>query len=167
MRAILSIKRMYLLIILTIFVMPPAAFAQENEPEADPYAHIPQIVIEEAQDFLQECQGRTQLSSYYQCECLALKFIDERFKAGPEPNRDVITGRTLRYSECRDVVNATGRAYNECLSTPLGKTDREEHEKFCACYANQYGKMLENSDLSISSRNEIGLRRGARISCMQ
>lgn len=165
MRAILSIVSLFSFLITCVVAMPSIVIAQENND--DPYAHIPQIVIEEAQDFLQECQGKTQLSGYYSCECLALKFIDERFQAGPELSRDVITGRTLRYSECRDIVSATGKAYNECLATPLGRTEKDKHEKFCACYANQYGKMLESSDLSISSRNEISLRRGARIACMQ
>ena len=70
-------RLLYLTLFLCAFApsLLNAQTIQENE-------EIPQRYIEEAADIQQSCQNDPVMINYYDCECRAVRFLEERIKEG-------------------------------------------------------------------------------------
>jgi hypothetical protein len=139
----------------------PPATAQTAKP--DPYADLPEEYIEEAEKFYNECQTNDNMSRYYNCECLASKFLDKRIMAGPEVLNDIIVQSITH--ECADAAGAAGQEYQSCLENAPMMPANIPIEEYCTCYANTYAKLYEKYSLGPSSNTFIKLQTEAHISC--
>ncbi len=166
----------FLLSFFLIFALPPAsaeeslgdtlknAPAAQTKPEINPYADIPDEFIIEAREFYDMCNTTANMFQYYDCKCLATKFLDKRIEMGPDIGKDSITMAIER--ECPDASEAAGYEYGQCLGQasllPKGTIPLED---YCMCFANTYARLYENMSAGPSSTTFINLKAQAYTMC--
>lgn len=76
---------------------------------------------------------------YYDCKCMAMKFIDRRAaedEDAPRAQRGLLLNKIAK--ECPNEPAIAGDAFQSCMEwAPLMRRD---YRSFCECYANQYAK---------------------------
>ncbi len=141
-----------------------SAPAAQPQATVNPYADIPDEFIVEARQFYDMCSTTANMFQYYDCKCLATKFLDKRIEMGPVPRTDSITIAIER--ECPDASEAAGYEYGQCL----GKASLLSHgnipiEDYCTCFANTYARLYENMSAGPSSTTFINLQAQAHTMC--
>lgn len=127
-------------------------------------SHITDTQLAEAEEVFQHCKARRALSSQFDCECFAARFLDERLDIGPIANWDIIFIRFQ--SECRNVVETTGYAYSRCMSNfGVRSAINMEPKEFCECYARKWADIFENFPGKISTDSKRMMRSQARGHC--
>lgn len=118
--------------------------------------------LQDMQKFYGQCAGNSVTATYYDCRCLAVKYIDKRIERGryyePQELMNEIRG------ECSNPTEIAGYSYGVCKSQ-LALMDRAENsEAYCECFANAFAKAYQkNPDLS--SRYIQVLQRNAYVKC--
>lgn len=136
------------------------ALAQEAAPQSHSFDDIPDVYLEEATAFEEKCSTDPHLSRYYNCECLAVKFLDERIERGPAPSQSFIMQAIQ--GQCFDTIKLAGEEYTRCLN---GNFDDEELSKRCACIANTQAKLHELSRSAPTSRKNVAIKSRALTMC--
>lgn len=132
--------------------------------------------VDEAMYYGIACNNDESLNNYYDCQCLSVKFLDKRLEFGPEASRERVA-RSLQ-SECKQGTNVAGLRYSECMATAnmvkesnseeadsFADNFFEEHEKFCSCFGNEYGKMFENHRGEVTAKHHRNYRSAAILRC--
>jgi hypothetical protein len=141
-----------------------APAAQPQSPALDPYSDIPDEFITEARAFYQQCSTTAHLSQYYDCKCLATKFLDKRIEKGDEPTKGQIA--RLVQGECLDASGAAGYEYQRCLAQPsLVPSNGIPPEDYCACVGSTYARLYEGGGMRVSSSTFINLKSQAYVMC--
>lgn len=139
------------------------ALPTDNEADISKYS---KKEIEEAEVVYAECTASQRLSSAFDCECFASKYLEKRHKEGPVLQKDIIYNQ-LR-TECRNVVETTGREYSLCMSNPSFRdTNGIERKSFCECYARQWGKNFEGYKGVIDKKSRRYLKMMSRSHCIR
>ncbi len=160
--------------LLTFIVFNPVqAPAQEQDGGAAPhqqqdsqidYSAIPDEYLEEADAFFAECGTSTRFKNYYDCECLTVKYLDERIKSGPNKPKSAILVNIGK--ECADATYAAGKSFNDCLNMgPLLPVQGGDALGFCECYANTYANLYESFRVSPNSKTFQALQTQAMTAC--
>lgn len=126
-------------------------------------SEVPDEYIDEAIAFNEECQGSLNLSSNYDCDCLASRYLDERIKGEDKVNRSSILLKIEK--ECKSAVNAAGANYQKCLSTAVLMPVSMDVEKYCSCFASTYAKIYEQSVQTPSPRLHLEIHKRASTYC--
>lgn len=154
------------LIILSFSALPvwaqeqPADDAQASQ---NPYDDIPDEFIAEAASYYNECATSYTQKNYYDCKCLASKYLDFRIEEGPTaPKSSILTRLT---PECRDYTHITGQEYGECLRKTHNLPAGTDPEAYCACFVNTYISLLERSNPVIRSANLRPLKTRSAVAC--
>ena len=138
--------------------------AAQQKPAANPYADIPEAYIQEAGDYYKRCAATANMYQYYDCKCLATKYLDIRMKTSADYPRDMILASLQK--ECFDASEAAGYEYEQCIAhknlMPAGNIPIED---YCTCMATTYAKLFENSGISASSNTFVHLRAEAITMC--
>lgn len=112
------------------------------DPEDSTFSNITDTQIEEAQGVFRHCKSNDQMSTLYDCECFASRFLEERIKAGPMPSYQELFPRFR--TDCRNIVETTGQTYSQCMSMPImidiGNIERKD---YCECYAREWAKRFK------------------------
>lgn len=141
-----------------------SAPAAQPKAATNPYADIPDEFITEARQFYDMCSTTANMFQYYDCKCLATKFLDKRIEMGPDIGKDSITMAIGQ--ECPDASEAAGYEYGQCLGQasllPKGNIQLED---YCACFANTYARLYENMSAGPSSTTFINLKAQAYTMC--
>ncbi len=124
---------------------------------------IPDEYIEEAQKFYDNCEADFNMNSNYDCQCLSVKYLDERIERGP----DSAAGSVLLsiQKECPNTVGAAGFAYTECLRQGTMMSLYQPIEEYCECYANTFAKLYKNAKVTPGSQHFTALKTQTRLMC--
>lgn len=139
----------------------PAQAPQSAKP--DPYANIPDEYIREAQSFYGQCASSSSMYMYYNCKCLATKFLDQRISLGPSIRRNTIQMNIN--TECLDATQTAGYEYQNCLNNATLVLKRRDPEEYCECYANTYVRLFETMKMAPSSKTFEALQTQAYVTC--
>jgi hypothetical protein len=94
---------------------------------------IPQILLDEMKEIEQNCEGNYFYSSFHDCRCVAVRFLDERLKSDPETPQFIIFKRVN--AQCPDKTAIAGFVYRSCYD--MAKIDRPDYIDFCECVAKE------------------------------
>ncbi len=94
------------------------------------------LMIETEQQYNQ-CTSKGSYSKYYDCQCIAIKFLDKRIEIGPDmASQHIIRDVTL---ECPYPAGIAGISYQKCED--MFEMDIVGNlEEFCTCVANSISK---------------------------
>ncbi len=135
----------------------------KNEQTPNLYANLPQEYILEAQQFFSRCKSSGTMSPYYNCKCLATKYLDKRIELGPEASDNDISFAIE--GECPDASEAAGYKYTQCLKQLGAIPPRTDPEEYCSCYANTFAKLYEQNRKGPSSKVFVRLQAQAMTIC--
>jgi hypothetical protein len=135
---------------------------QTNTPRNN-YADIPDEYIEEAIAFGESCKTDENLRQYHDCECLAVKYLDERIKRGPRAHSSSLM--LAIEEQCPDATEAAGIRYEQCIQNELNMPQDIPIESFCTCYANTFAELFEAGKYEPGSDTTIRLQTTAMIEC--
>jgi hypothetical protein len=95
-----------------------------------------QELMDEMETVRTECQQNSVISVYQDCDCRAVKFLDARLAAGPEPSTNQLAYQVSM--ECPNKPAIAGHEYKSCLQNfkHLINDSPQDLEKFCKCTAN-------------------------------
>lgn len=140
----------------------PAQTPIPTNPE--PFVDLPEEYIQEAQKYYARCENTGSMSLYYNCKCLASKFLDKRIQVGPQASGTSIA-LTIA-GECADATKAAGYEYGECIKNGVLMPINVPIEDYCACYANTFAKLYEKySHSGPGTRTFVHYQTQAYISC--
>ena len=95
---------------------------------------IQQEILEEAEMVHGLCSGRYTYSRFYDCDCVAAKFVDARIERGPGKGPTYLAEEVA--IECPNQPGIAGFAWDQCQSIaenmPYGRNE------YCTCFAKQY-----------------------------
>jgi hypothetical protein len=124
-------------------------------------ADIPDILMAEMKEVENNCAANTTYSSFHDCRCIAVKFLDARLKSDPERSKDVAFNSIS--SECPNTPGIAGYVYKGCAD--VMKNGRpNDFDKFCSCAANQVAEAYTKAPM-MSMRYIDNLRKRAFINC--
>lgn len=145
----------------------PHAYAQDNPgagaKPGQEYSQLPDEYLDETEDFYKHCSTTSEMKNYYNCECLAVKFLDQRVARGPNPSRESITLSIQR--ECADASQAAGYYYQNCMNQSVLMPPEIPAEEYCTCFANTYAKLYERYSPGPSSKAFVQLQTQAYVTC--
>ena len=121
-----SYSRFFILLFFLICSLTTPGAAQTPAPDISPadtnsYADIPDEYLAEADAFHTECTTTAKMNHYYDCECLTVKYLDERIKRGKTATDSSIMQSIQQ--ECADAAEAAGYLYTQCLGDPMIPAD--------------------------------------------
>lgn len=140
----------------------PAEPAEATPPRTN-YEDVPDEYLDEAQRFGEYCKNEINLRQWHDCECMAVKYLDQRIKLGPKAHNSTII---LSLEEaCPDATEATGVRYQQCIGNALLMTTDIPIEDYCTCYANTFGRLYEAGSFEPGSGTSIRLQTQAMVEC--
>lgn len=154
------IQRIYVLLFL--ICMPLTASFAQSEPKGIEVEQIPYEFIVEAEQFLNRCSTTAQFFQYYNCDCLAANFLDERIK-DPFAQEGIIVMRIK--SQCIDPIEAVGKEYTHCMQSGTIFPDGVDPASYCECFAREYGRIYRVAGKSPSSRLITAVTARAHLNC--
>lgn len=99
--------------------------------------------LEATQGFYDFCSTKARLSEFYDCKCLASKFIEGFHDLQGQANYDTVL---LRYKgECRDGAGMAGHAYSMCMESAsyfVPVNVRDDPKPYCECYGRTLSKLF-------------------------
>lgn len=129
-------------------------------PEAVPPKDIPDVLMAEMKDVESSCEKNYFYSSFHDCKCIAVKFIDARMKSDPSTTKDRVFNSIS--NECVDEAGVAGYIYRSCGDYMQHK--RTDYVDFCKCTANKVAASFAKTPV-MSLRVVESLRRQAFIDC--
>ncbi|MDH5722301.1 MAG: hypothetical protein OEY94_03145 [Alphaproteobacteria bacterium] len=122
--------------------------------------------LEEVESVLQECKGSYYMRTFLDCECIAAKFLDERKRLGPISHVNNIMARLRNDKECKNSVDAAGKAYMTCMDDAMVPSITNAPRKdFCECVAEEWVKQFEAYQGDLTSRARNSWSSTAMIRC--
>ncbi len=126
-------------------------------------SEIPDVYLIEAENYRKHCQKRVLLRTYYNCECMAMEYLEKRIDVGPSMDE---SGIVMRLSnQCVDVTNAAGQMYKQCHDTSSLMGLRGDAERYCSCVGNNYAKIFKASNVKPSSQTFARIQSKAMRFC--
>jgi hypothetical protein len=146
-------------------VMPPNLTLESAPPAFDPtqvdLSEIPEILLREMDDVQRSCQENYFYSSFHNCECIAITFLDERIKSDPRRSRDAVL--TSVQSKCANDAGVAGYVYTGCADF-LSYKIPDAYEGVCTCVANRVAQRYARAPLP-NIRYVENIRRDAYTEC--
>lgn len=124
---------------------------------------IPTEYIDEALAFRDKCEMRADMKKHYNCECLSVKYLDQRVARGASANESSIM--LSIESECKDGTFVAGSMYNQCMAGRVRYPGKRPLDEFCECFGREYAKLYELSGLSASGKAHVAIRTRAVTGC--
>ena len=124
---------------------------------------IPDAVYKEAEKFEKYCRQAPNLYTYYNCECMAANFLDERIKQGPEASRSGIL-QSIE-GECQDAIEAAALQYETCLGNALLLPKDIDPETYCTCFGNKFAIIFQDNKVKVSPSNITRVQTQAHAEC--
>ena len=116
---------------------------------------------EEAQYVYEMCNLNSIRSTYFNCECIAGAFRQEREKQGPYLPQNIILNGLFSDNErgCTNTVTIAGNAYEKCMySSKIFRSREKNNEEYCKCVANTTARRFaKNPHLSGESLEELSV----------
>ena len=103
---------------------------------ADDGKQSPEEMEEEAMFVYQNCQSNPYQAEYYDCQCIAGAFLNEREKIGPLKPQDQIVYELFRGGpkDCANKTEIAGSSYTDCMAYAEAFREFEkDNEEYCSC----------------------------------
>lgn len=126
---------------------------------------IPEAYLAEAEEYRKHCQTRRLLNTYYNCDCMALEYLQTRIDDGPTVDKSKIMLKISKSGSCVDITNAAGAMYTECKSMAPLMPVKGNTEDFCSCVGTTYAKTFKAAGVTPSSQTMGRLQRRAVSEC--
>lgn len=120
--------------------------------------------LQEMENFYGRCRNNSVTATYYDCRCLAVRYLDKRIELGryyePSELMNEIRG------ECANPAEIAGYSFGVCTKqmTLLDRT--ENAQAYCECFANAFAKSYMRNP-QLSSRYIQILQRNAYNKCAE
>ncbi|MDB5490182.1 MAG: hypothetical protein JWO78_31 [Micavibrio sp.] len=128
-------------------------------PPIDP-KEIPDVVMEEMKQIENSCTKNYFYSSFHDCKCISVKFLDARLKSDPNMSKDRVFNSIA--AQCVDEPGVAGYVYKSCAD--YMKSIRVDFDSFCTCSANKVAASYKKNPM-MSLRYIESLRRNAFVDC--
>lgn len=139
-------------------IFPKPADAEKTE-----YDNVPTRYIDEALLFRSRCEADPDKILYYNCECLSVKYLDQRILRGDD--YDGVNIEADIQAECKDGTRLADTMYNACFAQRVMPAPGQDYEKFCACFGNEYAKSYESVQGVVSANTQINIRTNSILTC--
>lgn len=130
----------------------------------------PEEMMLEAQDIQTQCSRNAYQRVYFNCECLAGAFLQQREKLGPLAMQyDIynrITNSKETSSSCANTEAMAARVYQSCLgfTQDFDRTELRDNNDYCTCAANKAARDFGRAP-RLSSMYIQALRMNAMTRC--
>lgn len=156
------------LIVLGLMSLSFHASAQDRNANSEAsqnidFSTVPKAYMKESRLVYKNCKANSTKRLYYDCQCLAFEFLQERIEAGPDASMSSI--EFSLQGKCRDATEAAGFEYSECLKGYNMFPPGTDPEKFCACYANAFVQNIDEAAPILQSSTITPLKVRARVTC--
>lgn len=125
-------------------VEEPDAESQSSFIRNEIYNKLPpedqERMLEETAKVYEYCTRNGVYSSYFDCDCVAARFFDERLLYPGKPNIIYMADQVAK--ECPNIPGVAGYAYTECMGSHVANMKLGQKE-FCECYANRYAEIYK------------------------
>ncbi|MCB9978612.1 MAG: hypothetical protein H6862_03275 [Rhodospirillales bacterium] len=136
----------------------PASAPLKGQVKIDP------VDMADMQAFYGRCAQNTITATYYDCRCLAVKYLDKRLELGRYYSPEELMFQIQK--ECTNTTEIAGYSYGVCTKQ-LALMDRAENsEAYCECFANAFAKAYQ-ANPQLSSRYVQILQRNAYVKCAE
>lgn len=155
-----------LCILLSVSALPQLTYAQnigDKVTKKSDMSDIPDDYIIEASKFGEECRNHREMPLYFNCQCLAVTYLDHRIDLGPEAHSSAV--RNMLGGECKDGTGIAGKLYEECLNDFVNAPKHLDPETFCSCYSNTFSKYFESSNGEMNPRMKLSFLSRSRLQC--
>lgn len=140
--------RVAILSILAVVFVCSAAFAQEaprgvlpSNKKSDIFDSTPEQ-IDEALKISFQCKNGEYLRTYYDCDCLGMKFLELRKERGEHIAATPLLIEAQKL--CPNSADVAGRTLGQC--TVWSRTMRPyNYEEFCNCFASEFAKQYQRN----------------------
>jgi hypothetical protein len=122
---------------------------------------IPEEYLEEMNQVYLDCANNSVFSTYFDCRCQAMRFLEERIRLGPRIARNAIMTRVN--TECVNKAGIAGYSYDVCTEMVILR-NYTGYRKMCECFANTVAEEYAARPY-LKSRNVISIQRDAYITC--
>lgn len=141
--------------------LPNPKKSDDFDPSALDPSEIPEIVLQEAYAVEKSCENNYFYSSFHDCRCVAVKFMDARLKSDPSRSKDQVLSSIA--NQCADEVRVAGFVYHGCEG--FMKFNRpNDFESFCTCSANTVAREYARNPM-LNMRYIENLRKNAYVQC--
>lgn len=120
-------------------------------------------ILKEAADYHAECEADSFFAQKHDCDCLAIRYTNERLQRGPKSSTGVIK-MDIR-QQCVDVPSTANFAYNKCLSV-YKNADTNDLDALCKCYANDFANQYA-ATTDTNSNMEMNIGAAAMSKCSE
>lgn len=124
-------------------------------------AEIPDIVMQEVKEIEHICSGNYLYSSFHDCRCLAVKFLDARISTDPATSRDAVFKQVA--AQCVNKVSIAGYIYPSCYDI-MKLHYPDTYREICECTANKVAEDYAARPI-VNLRYIEGLRKAAFRQC--
>lgn len=113
---------------------------------------LPEIqdeILAESEMVQQNCERDANYAFFHDCECIAIRFIQERLERGPEAHW--LNIRNGIRSQCVNVPGIAGHSFDYCMNTlgPLSSGTRnlpdDQLEEHCRCFARTMARNYDSA----------------------
>ncbi len=124
-------------------------------------AEIPEVLMQELKEVENICTANYMYSSFHDCRCVAVKFLDARIAADPATSRDAIFKQVA--AQCVDKVSIIGYIYPSCYDI-MKLHYPDTYRSICECTANKVAEDYAANPV-VNIRYIEGLRKTAFRQC--
>lgn len=142
-----------------------AAPDRPDEERRSDMSDIPDEYIIEASQFGEMCRNEGDMRNYYDCRCMAIKYLDARIEFGPEVGPSFVKTALVKANDCKDATGIAGRIYERCLLDINNAPTHLDPEEYCSCYGNTFAKYFENITKNMTLMTKINLKTRAQLRC--
>ena len=123
---------------------------------------IPDKYFKEADEFLKYCEAQTNMTLFYNCDCLSYEFLETRIR-NPQMSQTSIVMEIDR--TCLDASGAAGYEYERCLADAPLLAGNITPEEYCTCFSNTFAQAFEYYMPAVSSKSIVELQTQAYLIC--
>lgn len=98
--------------------------------------------IDEALQVTQDCQAASFSTTFFDCDCVGMKFLENRLKYGEQKTSVYLL--TLSRKSCPNSAGLAGSTLTQCETWAAPMRPRD-FKPFCACFANRLGRTYERN----------------------
>ncbi|MFK7840576.1 MAG: hypothetical protein AB8B83_09650 [Bdellovibrionales bacterium] len=142
-----------------------AAPDRPDEERPSDLSEIPDEYIIEASEFGEMCRNEGDMRNYYDCRCMAIKYLDARIEFGPDVGPSFVKTALVQAKDCKDATGIAGHIYERCLLDINNAPTHLDPEEYCSCYGNTFAKYFENISRNVTLMAKINLKTRAQLRC--
>lgn len=128
------------------------------------FDEIPEEAVKEAQQVEKDCAADPMLSTYFDCECRAMRFLEARLERGPIDDAGAVMLDIK--GECPNTPAIAGAAYKTCIEQGISFfPSGQDPEEYCSCVGRSYAKLYARAGQDFDTQLIVELKTMATLSC--